>query len=91
MSEVVYGRVSQALKQALTTPRPGTGAEPPLVELFEPGLTESAMDAARDELEAVPAASARELEQMRARLAAAAGALGGLVGLAGASAVDASG
>ena len=55
MSEVVYGRVSQALKQAL----------------LERGLAENAMEAARDELEAVLAASDRELEETRARLAAA--------------------
>ena len=77
MSKVVYGRVSPALKQALTTraKERGLSLNATLVELLERGLAESAQEAARAELEAALAASVRELEEVRARLAAAEGRL----------------
>ncbi|MGH3082743.1 MAG: hypothetical protein ACRDNP_01565 [Gaiellaceae bacterium] len=75
--EVVYGRVPQALKQALTTyaGERGRSLNATLCELLERGLAQNARDAAGEELERALAASARELEQTRARLAAAEGRL----------------
>ena len=77
MSEVVYGRVPPALKQALTTHarERGLSLNASVVELLERGLAVSAQEAARDELEAVLASSARELDETRARLAVAEGRL----------------
>ena len=67
VSEVVYGRVSEALKHALTTRARdrGLSLNATLCELLERGLAENAMEAAREELEAVLAASARELDEKR--------------------------
>ena len=77
MPEVVYGRVSPALKQALTTRagERGLSLNASVCELLERGLAESAQEAAREELEAALAASGRELEETRARLAVAEGRL----------------
>ena len=77
VSEVLSGRVSQALKQALTTRagERGLSLNATLVELLERGLAVSEQEGAGDEREAARAASASELEQTRARLAAAEGRL----------------
>ena len=65
--EVVVATNGLAALEALAQLLPGP--------FCERGLAENAMEAARDELEAVLASSARELEQTRARLAAAEGRL----------------
>ena len=77
MREVVYGRVPRALKQALTTHarERGLSQNATLVELLERGLAENAREAAREELEVALSASARELDETRARLAVAEGRL----------------
>ena len=73
MSEVVFGRVPPALKEALMTRarERGLSLNATLVELSERALEESAREAAGKDLEAALAASARELEHSEARLAAA--------------------
>ena len=73
MGEVLYGRVSRALKEALAARAGGRGLSlnAALVELLERGLEEGAEEGSRAALEASLAASARELEETRAALAAA--------------------
>jgi len=73
VSEVVYGRVSPALKQALQDRARdgGLSLNATVVELLEHGLAADAEEDPRAELEAALAASARELEQAQARLEAA--------------------
>ena len=73
MSEVVFGRVSPALKEELKirARERGRSLNATLVELLECALKESAQEAAGKDLEAALAASARELERSEARRAAA--------------------
>lgn len=77
MGEVLYGRVSRALKEALTARarERGLSLNAALVELLERGLQEEAEEGSRAALEASLAASARALEEARAELAAAEGRL----------------
>ena len=73
MGEVLYGRVSGALKGALAARarERGLSLNAALVELLEGGLEEGAEEGARAALEASLAASERALEGARAALAAA--------------------
>jgi hypothetical protein len=69
VNEVVYGRVSPALKRALQARarEGGRSLNATVVELLERGLAAEAEEGPRVELEAALAASARELDEARAR------------------------